>query len=423
MLKVVAALIKKDNKILIAKRATGDEEVMGKWEFPGGKVEAGETEEKAIEREINEEFEVTVKARQFLANNICQYPNKIVDLRLYECEYIKGEFKMHSHLEFKWIDSKDLLKYDLAPADKPLAQYIIEKNTRDLVIGNIYTNNEIADMFKCSPTGGMRRATGKNALVLIAKHNNPLYDDQWTEEGILNYTGMGTKGDQSIEFAQNKTLAIAKEKGIKVHLFESYRDNEYYYIGEVEVAGPITTAKEKDTEGKLRKVLKYPLKLKQESQRVIIKEESLKNSVKIKEKQAKKLSYEELKKSATKMKNKTYCKKIITTYRERNPIISQYTKRRANGHCDLCGSKTPFDNKKGEPFLESHHIIMLAEEGPDVSYNTVALCPNCHRRVHVLKEKKDLKRLVEKVYEYVKEERDEKQIEEFKELFKNIKHF
>ncbi len=123
MLKVVAALIKKDNKILIAKRATGDEEVMGKWEFPGGKVEAGETEEKAIEREINEEFEVTVKTKQFLANNICKYPNKIVDLRLYECEYIKGEFKMHSHLEFKWIDSKDLLKYDLAPADKQLAQY------------------------------------------------------------------------------------------------------------------------------------------------------------------------------------------------------------------------------------------------------------------------------------------------------------
>ena len=80
----------------------------------------------------------------------------------------------------------------------------------DLVVGNTYTNNEIASTFKCSNMGGMRRAKETNSLVLIAKHNNPLYDDQWTEEGILNYTGMGTENDQSIEFAQNKTLTMAK---------------------------------------------------------------------------------------------------------------------------------------------------------------------------------------------------------------------
>ena len=64
---------------------------------------------------------------------------------------------------------------------------------------------------------------------MIAKHNNPLYDDQWTDEGILNYTGMGTEGDQSIAFAQNKTLTVSKREGIKVYLFESYKDNEYYF--------------------------------------------------------------------------------------------------------------------------------------------------------------------------------------------------
>ena len=62
MLKVVAALIKKDNKILIAKRSTGNKDVIGKWEFPGGKVEENETEEQAIEREIKEEFDILVNA-------------------------------------------------------------------------------------------------------------------------------------------------------------------------------------------------------------------------------------------------------------------------------------------------------------------------------------------------------------------------
>ena len=125
MIKVVAALIKKDNKVLIAKRSTGDENVYGKWEFPGGKVEKGETEERAIEREIKEEFELNIKTKEFIINNICEYPSKIVDLRLYECEYISGDFKLHDHSEYIWIEINKLLEYDLAEADIPLAQYLI----------------------------------------------------------------------------------------------------------------------------------------------------------------------------------------------------------------------------------------------------------------------------------------------------------
>lgn len=123
---VVAALIKKDNNVLIARRSTGDENVLGKWEFPGGKVEPNETEEHAIEREIKEEFELDIKANKYIANNVCEYPTKIVDLRLYECEYISGEFKLHDHSEYKWVNINELLNYDLAPADIPLAKYLKE---------------------------------------------------------------------------------------------------------------------------------------------------------------------------------------------------------------------------------------------------------------------------------------------------------
>lgn len=121
---VVAALIKKDNNVLIARRSTGDENVLGKWEFPGGKVEPNETEEHAIEREIKEEFELDIKANKYITNNVCEYPTKIVNLRLYECEYISGEFKLHDHSEYKWVNINELLNYDLAPADIPLAKYI-----------------------------------------------------------------------------------------------------------------------------------------------------------------------------------------------------------------------------------------------------------------------------------------------------------
>lgn len=123
---VVAALIKKDNNVLIARRSTGDENVLGKWEFPGGKVEPNETEGHAIEREIKEEFELDIKANKYITNNVCEYPTKIVNLRLYECEYISGEFKLHDHSEYKWVNINELLNYDLAPADIPLAKYLKE---------------------------------------------------------------------------------------------------------------------------------------------------------------------------------------------------------------------------------------------------------------------------------------------------------
>lgn len=121
---VVAALIKKNNDVLIARRSTGDENVLGKWEFPGGKVEPNETEGHAIEREIKEEFELDIKANKYITNNVCEYPTKTVDLRLYECEYISGEFKLHDHSEYKWVNINELLNYDLALADIPLAKYI-----------------------------------------------------------------------------------------------------------------------------------------------------------------------------------------------------------------------------------------------------------------------------------------------------------
>ena len=126
IIKVVAALIENNNQFLIAKRSTGDPNVIGKWEFPGGKVKENEDERAAIEREINEEFELKIKAKEFLINNVCKYPNKIVDLRLYKCDYISGKFHLHDHSEYVWVDRAELLNYDLCPADIPLANYIKE---------------------------------------------------------------------------------------------------------------------------------------------------------------------------------------------------------------------------------------------------------------------------------------------------------
>lgn len=128
MVKVVAGLIKKDNKFLIARRNHGDIEANGKWEFPGGKLEDNETEFNAIEREMREEFEVNVKALKFLASSVSEYVERTIELRLFLCDYISGEFKLHDHHEIKWIELSDLLNYDFAPADKELVNELISMN-------------------------------------------------------------------------------------------------------------------------------------------------------------------------------------------------------------------------------------------------------------------------------------------------------
>lgn len=68
------------------------------------------------------------KGNQFITNSVFEYPKKIVDLRLYECKYLSGEFHLHDHSEYKWVTQYELLNYDLAPADISLAKHIKEMN-------------------------------------------------------------------------------------------------------------------------------------------------------------------------------------------------------------------------------------------------------------------------------------------------------
>ncbi len=109
------------------------------------------------------------------------------------------------------------------------------------------------------------------------------------------------------------------------------------------------------------------------------------------EKHAKKLSDSQLyriaKARGTSSPQKTE-RRVEST--KRDQYVSACVKRRAKGLCELCKKPAPFNNKVDEPYLESHHIRWLSQGGSDTIENCVALCPNCHRKMHVLNEKEDL---------------------------------
>lgn len=87
----------------------------------------------------------------------------------------------------------------------------------------------------------------------------------------------------------------------------------------------------------------------------------------------------------------------ISTGFYRNPQVAIAAKELADGSCDFCGKIAPFTDAEGNAFLECHHIDWLSRGGPDTLDNTVALCPNCHRRMHILDSEEDKEILWERV--------------------------
>ena len=77
----------------------------------------------------------------------------------------------------------------------------------------------------------------------------------------------------------------------------------------------------------------------------------------------------------------------------RSPNVARFARHRANGNCQLCGQKAPFIDKNGLPYLEVHHVVWLSQGGSDAIDNVVALCPNCHRKMHIVQDDADIEYL------------------------------
>ena len=113
---------------------------------------------------------------------------------------------------------------------------------------------------------------------------------------------------------------------------------------------------------------------------------------------AQRLTDEEIQKRASvSQRSAVGTRKIETAQYQRNVWVAEHAKRRANGTCQLCTNPAPFKDSKGKPYLETHHIEWLSTGGADTISNTVALCPNCHRKMHIINNEADRKLLMARV--------------------------
>jgi 8-oxo-dGTP diphosphatase len=126
VIKVTCAIIVDSNGLVFAAQRSEAMSLPLKWEFPGGKIEPGETAEACLIREIKEELHVDVEIVFSMPSNTHQYPNVTIQLIPFVCKITAGEVLLKEHLDFKWLYKDELLALDWAEADVAVVEYYME---------------------------------------------------------------------------------------------------------------------------------------------------------------------------------------------------------------------------------------------------------------------------------------------------------
>ena len=128
MTRVTAAILVHNGRILIAQRRSPDN-LAGKWEFPGGKIENHESPQQCLIREMREEFGIDAVVGDFFGESTYHYDKGAVQLLAYHTIWEGGSFKLNAHSAIRWVSLNQLQDFEFAPADKPLVEKLQQRMT------------------------------------------------------------------------------------------------------------------------------------------------------------------------------------------------------------------------------------------------------------------------------------------------------
>lgn len=237
--------------------------------------------------------------------------------------------------------------------------------------GRVYNRRaDIHGRFNGQQRGGIVTPSSANVVFIFTGEGGEAhgYADRWRDDGVFEYFGEGQVGNMLMQKG-NKAIAEHARSGKSILLFKIL-DRGVQFEDEVVCEG-YEVRRAPDRLGNLRDAFVFHLR-------------PIDNLNEALDAQASSLrALEDLRRLAFEASNPAPKKTTATTtVIERSRSVRDYVVARANGHCEGCNNPAPFTRSNGTPYLEPHHIRRLSDGGPDDPRFVIALCPNCHRRVH-----------------------------------------
>jgi 5-methylcytosine-specific restriction protein A len=223
--------------------------------------------------------------------------------------------------------------------------------------------------------GGILTPRNQPFIVLVsgATGHRYGYDDEWID-GVFHYFGAGQTGP--MEWVRGNRAI--RDSGKDLHLFEE-KQGALSYWGQLDYAGFRYQDGVPDRRGQKRRAIVFLLT---PHDRVVEVEQRVESSQRSDPRWS--MSQAELRRRARRSGKARTPREAKRLVYERSADVRIYVLKRADGKCEGCGGEAPFRTKAKpqRPYLEPHHTDRIADEGPDHPARVIALCPNCHRRVH-----------------------------------------
>jgi len=221
---VGAAIINDSGELLCAQRGYGS--LIGKWEFPGGKVEENETDQEALKREIKEELDIDVEVSDLVDENYNEYADKNINLKVYKCKYLSGEIHDTEHQALKWNKPEDAEFLDWADADKPIVETFLDSLPKR-IDGNINFDYFEAEAIK---------STNKDLMRAVQDYEKSQQNKQksgdMAEEAVLRYERdkLNNLGHPDLAELIKKVSATNSAAGYDILSFEIKPDGSFVEI-------------------------------------------------------------------------------------------------------------------------------------------------------------------------------------------------
>jgi 5-methylcytosine-specific restriction protein A len=219
--------------------------------------------------------------------------------------------------------------------------------------------------------------------VIVSDHTSSAFEDTWLNN-FFHYTGRGLGGKQGLSLPENRILVESKTRGVTLSLFEVFEEGHYVYMGEVELSDKPFLSRQPDREKNLRDVCIFPLKLVGHKRPPLRYRDLLETTEELARRNAHpSAAAAPGSRASYPLKGRRMHEGTLPVLHQ-EPLVPKHAQPETRGTCQLCNQPAPFCTPDGEPYLETHHIVPLTKGGEDHRENIASLCPNCHRKMHVL---------------------------------------